>query len=119
MDDKNKKFDFERLIVFQRTLELIELLKPLFDAPPRRAGKICEDLDRSSQSIAFNIAEGAGRQRGSKDRTHFYRIALGSAKEAASQIIVLDIRGFISSKMYNAARALLIEIVSMLTAMTK
>ena len=64
MDDKNKKFDFERLIVFQRTLELIELLKPLFDAPPRRAGKICEDLDRSSQSIAFNIAEGGVPVRG-------------------------------------------------------
>jgi four helix bundle protein len=119
MNNQSRKFDFERLIVFQRTLELIEVLKPLLDAPPRRAGKICEDLDRSSQSITFNIAEGAGRQRGTKDRTRFYNIALGSAKEAAAQIIVLDIRGFISRKMYTTARALLIEIVSMLTAMTK
>ena len=119
MDVQNRKFDFEKLIVFQKTLELMRLLKPLFNAPPRRAGKICEDLDRSTQSTAFNIAEGAGRQPRSKDRTRFYNIALGSAKEAASQIIVLEIRGFISSKMYRSTRALLIEIVSMLTAMTK
>ena len=36
-------FDFERLVVYQRTLELITLVVPLLDNPPKRAAKPCED----------------------------------------------------------------------------
>ena len=112
-------FDFERLVVYQRTLELITLVTPLLDNPPKRAAKPCEDFDRALQSIAFNIPEGCGRRRGSKDRKRFYDYALGSAKESASQVIFLHIRGHMKSQTYQEARSLLLEIVAMLTSMTR
>jgi four helix bundle protein len=111
-------FDFERLIVFQRVLALVRLLTPMLDRPPRRAAKACEDLDRALQSMTFNIPEGCGRKDGSPDRKKFFGYALGSAKEAASQVIYLHIRGHLRETLYAEARELLLEIVRMLTKMS-
>jgi four helix bundle protein len=110
-------FDFERLIVYQRVLTLVRLLAPMLDRPPRRAAKACEDLDRALQSMAFNIPEGCGRKDGSPDRKRFFGFALGSAKEAASQVLFLHMRGHLRGNLYAEARKTLLEIVRMLTKM--
>jgi four helix bundle protein len=110
-------FDFERLIVYQRILALVRLLAPLLDRPPRRAAKACEDLDRALQSMAFNVPEGCGRKDGSPDRKRFFGFALGSAKEAASQVIFLHIRGHMRGNLYPESRKMLLEVVRMLTKM--
>ena len=116
---RKAEFDFERLIVYQKSLALLELLAPFTAHPPKKAASPCDHLDRAMDSILFNVPEGAGRASGSKDRRHFYRIALGSAKEAASVVIVLHTRKHMGSVLCGKARILLLEIVSMLTSMSR
>ena len=115
----NDFFDFERLVVYQKTLELTRLVAPLILEPPKKAAKLCDHLDRAVDSVLLNVPEGSGRAPRSKDRRHFYRIALGSAKEAASAVIALHAKGYIGSTLYADARALLIEIVRLLVSMTR
>jgi four helix bundle protein len=67
--------------------------------------------------MAFNVPEGCGRKNGSPDRKRFFGFALGSAKEAASQVIFLHIRGHLRGNLYAEARRILLEIVRMLTKM--
>ncbi|MHC4600399.1 MAG: four helix bundle protein, partial [Planctomycetota bacterium] len=69
-------------------------------------------------SILLNIAEGTGKDRGSRDRARFYKIALGSAKEAAAALDILTLRGFIPPEMAEEARTLLRRIVGMLHNMS-
>jgi four helix bundle protein len=67
--------------------------------------------------MTFNIPEGCGRIDGTADRKKFFGYALGSAKEAASQVIYLHVRGHLRGNLYPEARKMLLEIVRMLTKM--
>ena len=53
-------FDFERLTVFQKALELLELLTPTLQNPPRKAASVIDHLDRAICSVLLNIPEGSG-----------------------------------------------------------
>ena len=55
---------------------------------------------------------------GKPDRRQFYRYALASAKEAASALNGLHAKSHIDAAPYADARALLLEIVRMLSKMT-
>jgi four helix bundle protein len=116
---KNDRFDFERLTIYSKAIALTKRLAPITLEPPRKAAKLCDHLDRAVDSVLLNVPEGSGRTPRSKDRRHFYRIALGSAKEAASAVIALHAKGLISSTLYQDARALLLEIVRMLSVMAR
>ncbi|MHC4599818.1 MAG: four helix bundle protein [Planctomycetota bacterium] len=116
---REELFDFEKLTVYQKTIQLAALVAPITLEPPKKAAKLCDHLDRAVDSILLNVPEGAGRAPQSKDRRHFYRIALGSGKEAASAVIALQVKGFIDPVLYGKARGLLIEIVRMLSSMTR
>jgi four helix bundle protein len=117
--ERGMVFDFERLVVYQKTVELTGLVAPIVLEPPKKAAKLCDHLDRAVDSILLNVPEGSGRAPRSKDRRHFFRIALGSAKEAASAIIALRAKGFIDHALYGSARGLLLEIVKMLSSMAR
>jgi four helix bundle protein len=117
--NQEELFDFERLTVYQKTVELAALVAPITLEPPKKAAKLCDHLDRAVDSVLLNVPEGSGRAPRSKDRRHFFRIALGSAKEAASAVIALRAKGFIAPPIYGEARGLLIEIVKMLSAMAR
>ncbi|MHC5040450.1 MAG: four helix bundle protein, partial [Planctomycetota bacterium] len=80
---REESFDFEKLIVYQKTMVLRRLIQPLTSKPPRKAAKLVDELDRAVDSILLNGPEGCGRPRFSKARREFTRKALGSAKEAA------------------------------------
>ncbi|MHC4598472.1 MAG: four helix bundle protein [Planctomycetota bacterium] len=112
-------FDFERLIVYQKAMQLRHLINPLTSNPPRGSAHLLDHLDRAVDSILLNVPEGNGFPRGSgKRRTHF-RTALGSAKEAASAVNALRAKERMERAMGAKARALLIEIVSMLEKMSR
>ncbi|MHC5039110.1 MAG: four helix bundle protein [Planctomycetota bacterium] len=85
----------------------------------KKQPKLCDHLDRAVDSILLNVPEGSGRAPQSKDRRQFYRYALGSAKEGGSAVIGLNAKNLIDPKLYVQARALFLEIVRMLSAMTK
>ena len=96
---REELFDFEKLTVYMKAIELAKLLAPITLEPPKKAAKLCDHLDRAVDSILLNVPEGSGRAPRSKDRRHFYRIALGSAKEAASAVIALHVKGFVDSAL--------------------
>jgi four helix bundle protein len=108
------RFDFERLIVFQKALQAQKRIAGLLANPPRRSATVLDHLDRAATSVLLNIAEGSGKQPGSRDRSRFYRTALGSAKEAGACLIVLQARGIRTSPALGEAKSLLKEVVAKL-----
>ena len=57
-----------------------------------------DQLQRATSSVVLNLAEGSARK-SAKERSHFYRIALGSLRESAA---VLDIIGHVAlSRQYD------------------
>jgi four helix bundle protein len=117
--EREDLFDFEKLIVYQKAMELRRIIQPLTSKPPRKAAKLVDELDRAVDSILLNVPEGCGRPHLSKGRREFYRKALGSAKEAGSSMNVLRVKEQVPPDMARAARRLLLEIVRMLEAMIR
>ena len=76
------EFEFQKLEVYQRALDLQPLLVRIMAQLPRGSGDLKNQLRRSERSIRLNIAEGSGRHRpgGKVER---YRTARGSANECA------------------------------------
>lgn len=105
-------FDHEKLDVYRAARELVVLVGGLLKRNVSR--ELREQLDRSSTSILFNIAEGAGKT-ARADKQRFYEIARGSATETAAQLDVLHIRAAIPSDQYRDARVLLLRIIQMLS----
>ncbi len=105
-------FDHEKLDVYRVSRDLVALVTSFLKRNVSR--DLRDQLDRSSTSILFNIAEGAGKTaRAEKQR--FYEIARGSANETAAQLDVLQLRGLITPDQYGEARRLLVRIIQMLS----
>jgi four helix bundle protein len=105
-------FDFERLDVYKASKVHLE-----FACRLRIAAKVRDQLDRASESILLNIAEGSGKPAGSRDRRKFYNIALGSAKECACAWTILSTRRRVDHELARSAREVLLRIVAMLIRM--
>jgi len=118
-NSSDRRFDFEKLTVFQKALQAQERLADLMADPPRRTAPVLDHLDRAATSVLLNIAEGSGKQAGSRDRIRFYRTALGSAKEAGACLIVLAARGTRHGPALKQAKSLFLEVVAMLYAMVR
>ena len=80
-------FEHERLDVYRLMLGIARWAGSVAIPPSRK--HLRDQLLRAVDSAVLNIAEGAGHPLGDARRNH-YRIALGSAAEAAA---VLDIVG--------------------------
>ncbi len=81
---------FKELEVWQRAIDfnmkLIELMKEL---PKSELYSLQDQCKRASVSISSNIAEGSGRG-SDKDFSRFLKIALSSAYELESQLIIVE-----------------------------
>ena len=111
-------FDYEHLDVYRVARSHFCLVVATLPSLPGSAWKRADNLSRAAESILNNIAEGAGKPAGSKDRRKFYAIANGSSKECAAQWDILSIRGDVARPTCLKARQLLHRVVAMLTAMT-
>ena len=111
------QFDFEKLIVYRKAMQTLDLLADYIAKPPRRAASLVDHLDRALDSVLLNVPEGSGKPSGSADRAKYFRTALGSAKEAASAINVLSAKRLMHSDIACQARSLLLEVVAMLHTM--
>lgn len=60
---------------------------------------LCDQMQRSAVSISSNIAEGAGRV-SDAEFSHFLSIALGSAFETETQLLISKNVGYISEEQY-------------------
>ena len=104
--------DYEKLDVYQVSLEFITWTIPLLDRLPGSPA-VRNQLDRASTSIPLNIAEGNGKFT-SPDRCRFLDSARGSALESAACLDVIVAKRFVSAQEIQADKVMLLKIVSML-----
>ncbi len=81
-------FDHEKLTVYQKSIEFVAYVLALLPRLHRPFDNIRDQLLRSSQPIALNIAQGNGK-RSPADRRRFFEIARDSAMESAATLSVL------------------------------
>jgi four helix bundle protein len=113
----NRRFDHEKLEVYQESLTFIAWLEPMLQKLPK-AIAVRDQLDRASTSIALNLAEGNGKYT-SSDRCRFFDISRGSALECAAALDVLAAQGRCELTLVAAGKEQLCRIVSMLVGLIK
>lgn len=109
-------FEFEKLDVYQAALEFISLVDQIVHQLPQGYAHRKNQLQRSADSIADNIAEGVGEY-AINERRRFVRISRRSALEAASQLLVIRRQKQAEASLLNQTMSVLHRIVCMLTKM--
>lgn len=105
-------FNHEKLEVYQEAVAFCAWWEPHW----RRCGSLPalrDQMDRASTSITLNLAEGNGRFT-ARDRSQYFRIAVGSALECAACLDVLAARTRIAPEEAHAGKVRLQRIVRML-----
>ena len=119
----NRQFDHEKLKVYQLELKFIEQVTDLIESIKKsgidvRIGEVLKQLDRASLSILLNTAEGNGKRQ-KQGRAKFFDDARGSATECAACLDALIAKKVCKSEEVNKGKALLIEIVYMLSGLIR
>ena len=109
-------FMFEKLEVYQKSVDLADEVTRLTEAFPRGYGYLVDQLNRAALSIAANIAEGNGRFT-KPDRRNFFTIARGSAQECVPLIEIARRRGMVSDEAALALRERLEIIAKMISGL--
>jgi len=114
-------FKFQTLTVWQKAMELADLLCEIADGLPQKYQfSFADQLRRAALSIPSNIAEGNGRKT-KKDSNHFYVVSYGSVMESMNILILLSKRGIwvadegFKRKIYDLST----EVCKMLTGISK
>ena len=114
-------FKFQTLTVWQKAMELADLLCEIADSLPQKYQfSFADQLRRAALSVPSNIAEGNGR-RTKKDSNHFYSISQGSAYECINILVLLSRRKIWEGsevkkrEIYNLAT----EVCKMLSGLSK
>jgi four helix bundle protein len=110
--------DYERLDVYQLAIEFLALAAQVVDALPRGRSTLKKQLEAASFSISQNIAEGVGKPTDA-DRMRYYGIARGSAMECGAILDACHVLKLVERARWEAGKALLVRIVSMLTKMCR
>ncbi len=108
----NRRFDHEKLNVYQASLTFITWATELISKVEVKAA-VKDQLDRASTSVPLNIAEGNGKF-AIKDRCRFLDFARGSALECAACLDVLVAKKLSEEAVVRAGKEQLLEIVSTL-----
>ena len=112
-------FNFEKLLVYKKSLEFIEEIEELCKL---LKGKIdyeyLDQLKRAVLSIPLNIAEANGRWH-KNERKQFYFISRGSVFECVPLIQIIYKKELISEEKYKKIYGTLEEITKMLSGLIK
>src|SRR3989338_3903577 len=82
-------FDFERLEVYQKSLEfLLSIYRITRPLPREYQFSLADQLRRAGLSILNNLAEGSGKL-SKKEKAQFYKTSLNSARECVPMLTVL------------------------------
>ena len=113
------EFDFERLVVYQKALDFIELVFSFCDKlPMNMQSSLGDQLRRASLSIANNIAEGSGQQSAKKKKL-FYDISLNSCRECVPVMAIAHRRKLLGLGEINDLRERCFEISKMLRGLIR
>lgn len=107
-------FSYEKLDVYQCSMEFLESAFALIDALPRGFAHLGDQLKRSSLSVPLNIAEGSGKA-SAAERRRFFEIARCSALECSAIINCAQTLKLADAKLIENNRALILRIVKMLS----
>ncbi len=107
-------FDFQRLDVYQVSIEFIAVADAIVARLPKGRGYLVDQLQRAATSVTLNIAEGAGEAH-SPEKTRFYRMARRSSFECAAILDVLATQHLADETELRTAEQLLQRIGAMLT----
>lgn len=91
---------FSDLRVYKISVDLSIEIENLIENIPRSELRIIDQIKRSANSIAPNIAEGFGKRIYPKDFIKFLSISLDSSDETQSHLIYLYKRGVILKDRY-------------------
>lgn len=115
---RSVRFDCQRLEVFDQAVEAVSVIDDLVEELPEGRGYIRDQLRRAANSVALNIAEGAG-EFVPAEKARFYRMAKRSATECAGQILVCERLGLADAPRIDAALDLLQRVISMLVTLVQ
>jgi four helix bundle protein len=110
-------FDHEKLDVYQEALAFVAWLSDLLE-DRSRLGDVKDQLDRASNSIVLNIAEGNGKY-SQKDRCRFLDTANASALECAAGLDILVAKRKLVTSDIRSGKQSLQKIVRMLIGLLK
>jgi len=83
-------WDFRTLNIWQDGMEMVKEIYGIIDTlPPNEKFGLSNQISRATVSIPSNIAEGCSRS-SQKEFNRFLEIALGSAFELETQILILS-----------------------------
>ncbi len=98
-------FDAERI-----ALELIAALRGPLERLERRNRGEADQARRAAASVAHNLSE--GRRRAGRDRTHFWRVAAGSATELRTALAIARAWGWLPEEELRDATTLLDRVLA-------
>jgi four helix bundle protein len=111
-------FLFEKLLVYQKSVEICKSISRLTDTFPRGCFYLTDQLNRAALSISLNIAEGNGRWH-TNDRKQFFVIARGSVHECVPILDVCLSKQLINTENHQTLKVELEEISRMISGMIK
>jgi len=105
MQDKNTEFDFERLKVYQKSLDFIDkIFKICKNLPREYKYSLGDNLIRAGLSIANNLAEGNGKK-SNKEKQRYFGTSLDSTRECISVFNVFKRQNLITSDRFSEIRS--------------
>ncbi len=111
-------FVFEKLTVYQKSVELYTCISKLGLGSGYQEKIIAGQLMRCALSVPLNIAEGSGKQT-LKDRKNFLLISRGSLYETVSLLNILKANETIDFQTHTELYMIAEEVSKMLRAMIK
>ena len=108
---------YRELKVWQKGIELVKLMYGLTQSFPKsETYGLASQMQRAAVSVPSNIAEGQGRQHTGEFRQFLY-IAIGSAAELDTQLVVAVELGYITTENAQPIFDLILEIRKMTYAL--
>jgi four helix bundle protein len=117
-EKKENVFNFEKLLVYQKSLDFIDKVYDITDKfPISEKFNITDQFRRAATSIALNIGEGSGGT--DKEFNSFLRISKRSVKECVVCTTVSFRRKYINAEEESQLRSRLVEIAKMNSGLSK
>jgi four helix bundle protein len=105
------------LKVWQKGIELVKSIYEITGSfPSNEQFGLTSQMRRAAVSIPSNIAEGCGRN-SNKELIHFLYIAMGSASELETQIIISMELNFLEKEKSEAIQTQIFEIIKMTSSL--
>ena len=117
--DKNNVRTVKDLKVWQKSIELVELIYKITERyPSNEQYGLVSQMRRAAVSVPSNIAEGYRRQY-RKEYKQFLSVALGSCSELETQLEISKRLGFLKDNDLSAVSELLNYVCAMLVKLNK